>query len=74
MQICEAFLTLTPPKPVKFIVVSTEGVDRPDGADPQRGWGERLLTWLLAKTLPPHADNMDTVEYLHGEVGRSSEE
>ena len=54
-------------------MVSTEGVDRPDGADPERGWAERLLTWLLSKTLPPHADNMATVEYLHSEV-RDAEE
>ena len=68
-KVCEAIRSLAPEKPVKYIVVSTEGVDRPDGgADPERGRAERLVLWLLSKTLPPHADNVATVEYLHNEV------
>lgn len=67
-QVCEACRQLQPPSPVKLVVVSTEGVDRPDGADPKRGLAERLVLWLLWLLLPPHADNMAVVEYLHREA------
>ena len=63
-RVCEALAELQAPAPVKFIVVSTEGVDRPDGSDPPRGRVERLLLWLLWAVLPPHADNMATLTYL----------
>ena len=67
-QICEAFKLLAPEKPVRYIVVSTEGVDRPDGADPERSRAERFVFWLLSNILPPHADNMANADYLHSEV------
>ena len=66
--VCEAVRALAPPAPVKYIVVNTEGVDRLDGADPPRGWGERLVLWMLQKVLPPHADNMATLAYLTTET------
>ena len=65
---CESIRSLAPAEPIKFIVVSTEGVDRPDGADPPRGCLERLVLWLLTKLLPPHVDNMAVVAYLHEHV------
>ena len=45
--ICDAARQLAPPTPLRLVVVSTEGVDRPDGADPKRGLLERLLLFLL---------------------------
>ena len=55
---------LRPSKPVKYIVVSTEGVDQPNGEDPKRGKMERFVLWLLKHLLPPHADNMATIAFL----------
>ena len=33
-QICRVAETLQPARPIRLIAISTEGVDRPDGADP----------------------------------------
>ena len=44
------------------------GSSRPDGADPPRGYGERLLLLLLDYLLPPHADNVAVLRYLDKEV------
>lgn len=62
---------LAPARPLKYIVVSTEGVDHPGGADSAtltRGLAERFVLWLLSWVLPPHADNMSVVDYLHEEA------
>ena len=64
-QLCRVAETLQPSRPIRLIAISTEGVDRPDGADPPRGRAERLVLWLLWLLLPPHADNMGVVDYLH---------
>ena len=67
-QLCRVAEMLQPPRPLRLIAISTEGVDRPDGADPPRGRAERLVLWLLWLLLPPHADNMGVVDYLHRSV------
>ncbi len=67
-KVCEAVRALSPAAPMKYIVINTEGVDRVDGADPRRGLMERIVLGLLYYALPPHADNMATVAYLHNEV------
>jgi len=67
-RICDAIRSLAPAEPIKYIVISTEGVDRLDGSDPPRGCVEHLVLWLLKHLLPPHADNMATVAYLHKHV------
>jgi len=64
-QLCRVAELLQPMNPIRLIAISTEGVDRPDGADPPRGRGERLVLWLLWLLLPPHADNLAVVDYLH---------
>ena len=46
-------------------------MDHPAGADAAtltRGSAERCLLWLLSWALPPHADNMSVVDYLHKEA------
>jgi len=38
---------------LRYVVVSTEGVENPGGTDSvQRGCGERLVLWLLKWLLP----------------------
>ena len=43
-QLCRVAEMLQPARPIRLIAISTEGVDRPDGADPPRGRAERLVT------------------------------
>jgi len=69
-QLCRVAELLQPMNPIRLIAISTEGVDRPDGADPPRGRGERLVLWLLWLLLPPHADNIGVVDYLHRSARR----
>lgn len=65
-RVCDALQAIAPVQPIKFIVCSTEGVDRPDGGDTiRRGCFERCLLRCLTCALPPHADNVDTARYLH---------
>ena len=62
-------------KKVKFIVISTEGVDHPGGLDRStlnRGCGERFCLWLLSWMVPPHADNMQVVQFLDANSGSSN--
>lgn len=52
-------------KPLKLVVVSTEGVDQPGGKDPKRGCTERaLLKFLECGILPPHNDNVEVIDEL----------
>eukprot|EP00277_Geminigera_cryophila_P032691 CAMPEP_0173124782 /NCGR_PEP_ID=MMETSP1102-20130122/55924_1 /TAXON_ID=49646 /ORGANISM="Geminigera sp., Strain Caron Lab Isolate" /LENGTH=268 /DNA_ID=CAMNT_0014033321 /DNA_START=3 /DNA_END=809 /DNA_ORIENTATION=- len=68
---CEAIKLLQPTQPIKFIVVNTAGVDHPDGkSDPVRGWGERVILWLLTVLLPPMKDNVMTSHYLYNEASK----
>ena len=66
-RVCEAARAGKFAQPVKLIVVNTEGVDRPDGGDSglHRGCFERCLLGCLTCILPPHADNVATLRYLH---------
>lgn len=66
--ICDAARQLAPSTPLRLVVVSTEGVDRPDGADPKRGLLERLLLSVLWLLLPPVGDNEAVLPYLHTEA------
>ena len=50
-QLCRVAEMLQPARPIRLIAISTEGVDRPDGADPPRGRAERLVTLALTPTL-----------------------
>ena len=70
--VCGLIKKLAPVKPIKFIVIGTEGVDRLDGSDPRRGFGERFLLTLLWLLLPPHADNMEVMRVLRDEVTGTS--
>ena len=63
---CDCARAVNPAAPVRLIVVSTEGVDRPDGGDAlRRCCGERCVLKALEWTLPPHADNVAVATYLH---------
>ena len=59
------------PKPTKFILMNTVGVQNPD-LEEKRNWFERGLTTLLHHTLPPHRDNETAAEYLHKIVGKEN--
>ena len=70
-RLCKALEKDSLPKPTKFILMNTVGVQNPD-LEEKRTWFERGLLTLLRHTLPPHRDNETAAEYLHSIVGKEN--
>ena len=70
-RLCGAIEKNRPPKPIKFILMNTVGVQNPD-LEENRTWFERLLLTLLRHTLPPHRDNETAAEHLHQNVRKEN--
>jgi hypothetical protein len=71
-RVCGAIEALHPAEPVKFILMSTVSVNRPDRADTRRGNGERAMLWVLRGLVPPARDNQSAADFLSGSVGTRS--
>ena len=69
--LCKALEKDSLPKPTKFILMNTVGVQNPD-LEEKRTWFERGLLTFLRHTLPPHRDNETAAEYLHSIVGKEN--
>ncbi|MBI4912115.1 MAG: NAD(P)H-binding protein [Acidobacteria bacterium] len=69
-RLCRGLETLGPPSPVKFILLSSVSVNRPDRPDGRRGPLERAFLRVLCLVLPPARDNQRAAEFLHGKIGR----
>ena len=70
-NLCNALEKDSLPKPTKFILMNTVGVQNPD-LEEKRTRFERGLLTLLRHTLPPHRDNETAAEYLHKTVGKEN--
>jgi hypothetical protein len=70
-NLCNALEKDSLPKPTKFILMNTVGVQNPD-LEENRNWFERGLLTLLHHILPPHRDNETAAEYLHNTVGKEN--
>ena len=70
-RLCKAIEKHRLPKPTKFILMNTVGVQNPD-LEEKRSWFERGLLTLLHHTLPPRRDNETAAEYLHNKVGKDN--
>ena len=70
-NLCNSLEKYSLPKPTKFILMNTVGVQNPD-LEEKRNWFERGLLTLLHHTLPPHRDNETAAEYLHKTVGKEN--
>ena len=70
-RLCHAIEENNPPKPTKFILMNTVGVQNPD-LEEKRTWFERALLILLRHSLPPHRDNETAAEHLHQNVGKEN--
>ena len=70
-SLCKALEKDSFPKPTKFILMNTVGVQNPY-LEEKRNWFERGLLTLLRHTLPPHRDNETAAEYLHNTVGKEN--
>ena len=70
-RLCNAIEKHRLPKPTKFILMNTVGVQNPD-LEEKRSCFERGLLAILHHTLPPHRDNETAAEYLHNKVGKDN--
>ena len=70
-NLCNSLEKHSLPKPTKFILMNTVGVQNPDLEEKRSRFDRGLLT-LLRHTLPPHRDNETAAEYLHKTVGKEN--
>ncbi|MBU0926696.1 MAG: SDR family oxidoreductase [Spirochaetes bacterium] len=68
---CGAVAVLRPAEPVKFVLMSSVSVNRPDRLDTRRGAIERAAVALLRGLVPPAKDNQDAADFLCSEIGQA---
>jgi nucleoside-diphosphate-sugar epimerase len=68
-RVCGAARALQPAAPIRFILMSSVSVNRPDKLDTRRGTLERAFLWALRGLLPPAADNQRAADFLLENVG-----
>jgi nucleoside-diphosphate-sugar epimerase len=71
-NLARAVEAMQPSRPVRFILMSTVSVNRPEKADMRRGAGERVFLWALRGLMPPAQDNQRAADYLVREIGPSN--
>ena len=57
-------------KPVKFILMGSNGVENPNGMDDRRPLSERLLLSFIGVTIPPAKDNKLEAAFLSKDIGK----
>jgi hypothetical protein len=68
-RVCRAVQVLHPDRPVKYVLMSSVSVNRPQGADTRRGALERAFVALVRGLLPPARDNQRASDFLCREIG-----
>ena len=68
-RLCRAIDALKPPAPIKFILMSSVSVNRPDGGDARRGILECAILRLLGWLIPPAGDNQRAADFLFDRIG-----
>jgi hypothetical protein len=71
-RVCGAIEALHPAEPVKFILMSTVSVNRPNRLDTRRSAVERAAVAVLRGLIPPARDNQTAADFLVGSVGTRS--
>lgn len=61
-------------KILRYIALSSDGVDSSTGCDPPRSFLERSLLSLLLLLVPPHADNVENLHFLEKDKAERGEE
>jgi hypothetical protein len=68
-RLCNAIETAAPTIKTKFVLMSTNGANNPDGSDPTRSVADRLVIGLVRLLLPPHRDNEAAAAHLSDVIG-----
>jgi hypothetical protein len=69
-RICNAIISTKPEKPVKYILMNTNGNRNRDLNEPI-SFAQRCVIGLLRLLLPPHVDNEKAADYLRTEIGQN---
>ena len=72
IRLCRSLESLRPPTPVKFILMSSVSVNRPQRLDARRSAFERALLWLIRCLVPPAKDNQQAAEFFLNVLGTSN--
>ena len=64
MRLCGAVQALQPPAPVKYILMTSVSVNRPDRQDARRNTFERAFLRAMCSVLPPAMDNQRAADFL----------
>ncbi len=68
-RVCRAIETLQPERLVKFVLMSSVSVNRPNRLDARRGGLERAALWTMRGVVPPAQDNQHAADFLCGRIG-----
>jgi len=71
-RLCRAIEATEPAVPVRYILMSSVSVNRPDHLDTRRGTFERAALAVLRALLPPANDNQRAADFLIREIGPSN--
>ena len=69
-RVCRAIAELQPATPVKFVLMSSVSVNRPNRLDTRRGAIERAAVAMLRALVPPARDNQNAADFLCDEIGQ----
>ena len=68
-RLCRAIGESRPDRPVRFVLMSSVSVNRPDGRDTRRGALEKVFLWVLRGVVPPSRDNQRAADFFHDDIG-----
>ena len=69
-RVCNVIESVEHSKPIRVVLMGSNGVANPNGMDDRRPCGERFLLSCLRMSLPPVKDNEDAAAFLSKEIGR----
>ena len=71
-RLCRAIEALQPAAPIKFILMCSVSVLRPEGLDTRLGPLEKTFLRMLCGVLPPAGDNQRAADFLQQKLGASN--
>ncbi len=72
-DLCRATEQLGAAAPLRFILMSSVSVNRPDRGDTRRSSAERAYLWALRGMIPPARDNQRAADHLRRHAGQASQ-
>lgn len=71
-RVCRAVAELQSETAIKFVLMSSVSVNRPEQLDLRRGMVERVFLGMLRALVPPARDNQEAAYFLCGEFGQDN--